>query len=234
MLQQVSLAGLAMLIAATLDARADAPSNQGGILVVGPEMQLATRSAAGDALTRPDWSRTAQQNVRHCLEDRLRASSRPFQFVDPRALMQGRSGQLLRLHAVVADAALDATRQRGAGRPRWSIGPGAQELADAYHADYALILGGDGIYASAPSEVIAFASNLRTAASAATGNASAAAALGLHALHLGGNGRRMLASLVDLHSGDIIWIRQLNGSDDPRTPEGARSLVRALLRNSPL
>jgi len=56
----------------------------------------------------------------------------------------------------------------------------------------------------------------------------------LHAFRLGGSGRRLLGSLVDLHSGDIVWIRQVNGGDDPRTPEGARRLVRDLLRNSPL
>ena len=234
MLRQAFLACIVILAARGVDARAEAPPNRGAILVVGPDMQLATRSAAGDALTQPDWSRVAQQNIADGLEHRLRASNRSVQFVDPYELMQGRYGQLLRLHAIVADAALDATRRRGGGGLRWSVGAGAQDLATAYRADYALIVGGDGVYGSTPRDMLALASNLRTAAAAATGNASAAAALGLHALHLGGSGRRVLASLVDLHSGDIIWIRQVNGGDDPRTPEGARRLIRDLLRNSPL
>jgi len=215
------------------EARADTPPNHGAILIVGPDMQLAARSVAGDAMTQPDWSRAAEQNLANGLDARLRASNRSFQFVDPSLLMQGRYGQLLRLHAIVADAALEATRRRGANGPRWSIGAGAQDLADGYHADYALILGGAGVYGSPPREVLALASNLRTAASAATGNVGAAASLGLHALRLGGGGRRMAASLIDLRSGDIVWIRQVSGGD-PRTPEGAARLLRDLFRNSPL
>lgn len=234
MLRQAFLACVVILVARGVDARAEAPPNQGAVLVVGPDMQLATRSAAGDALTQPDWSRVAQQNITDVLQERLRTSNRSFQFVDPNELMGGHYGQLLRLHAIVADAALGAAKRRGSRGLRWSVGAGAQDLATAYHAEYALILGGDGVYGSAPRDMLALASNLRTAASAAMGNAGAAAALGLHALRLGGNGRRMLASLVDLDSGDIIWIRQVNGGDDPRTPEGARRLISDLLRNSPL
>lgn len=234
MLRQALLACLLILIATGFEARADALPNNGAILIIGPDMELAARSAAGDAMSEPNWSRAAQQNLANCLERRLRASNRPFQFVDPLVLMQGRYGQLLRLHALVADAALEATRVRGQGRPQWSIGAGAQDLAEGYHSDYALIVGGAGVYASPPRDMLALASNLRTAASAATGNLGAAAALGLHALHLGGGGRRMAASLVDLHSGDIVWIRRVNGGDDPRTQEGAARLLRDLLKDSPL
>jgi len=225
-----------LLIVTNSVARADAP-NGGAILVVGPDIQLSARTAAGDAMTRPDWSQTAQGNIRACLENRMRRANRAFQFETTNALLQGRSGQVLRLHAVVADAALNAQRQH---RPpnaaqRWTIGQGARDLAADHHAQYALILAGDGVYASTSHDVLTLASNLRTAAAAATGNALAAAALGFHALRPRVGGPRILASLVDLQSGDIIWIRQIdNGPDDPRTPEGARRLIRALFRNSPL
>lgn len=237
MLRQILLACVAVLLPFLLaawgvEARAEAAPYHDAILIVGPDIDLAARSVAGDAMNEPDWSRAARQNLTDCLDARLRAANRPFQFVDPSVLLQGRYGQLLRLHALVADAALEASRRPATGR-RWSIGAGAQALADGYHADYALILGGAGVYGSAPREMLAFASNLRTAVSAATGNASAAAALGLHALRLGGDGRRLAASLIDLHSGDIVWIRQVQGGD-PRTPEGAARQLRDLLRNSPL
>ncbi len=231
MLRQALLA-FAFVIAAGA-AHADAPSTHDAILIIGPDMQLAERSAAGEALTRPDWSRAARDHVAEGLATRLRASNRTFQFIDASALMQDRYGQLLRLHAVVAEAALKARGRRGAA-PRWSIGAGAQDLADAYHADYALIVGGDGVYGSAPRDMLAFASTLRTAASAAIGNVGAAASLGLHAFGLGGGGRRMAASLVDLHSGDIIWIRQIDNGADPRSPEGAQRLIGDLLRHSPV
>jgi hypothetical protein len=225
-----------LLIAASSAARADAPNNS-AILVVGPNIQLSARTAAGDAMTRPDWSRAAQDNVRDCLEAHLRAANRPFQFETTSALLQGRSSQVLRLHAVVADAALNANRQRRAPSPgrRWTVGQGARDLAADYHAEYALIVAGDGVYASTSHDVLTLASNLRTAAAAATGNAAAAAALGFHALRPRAGGPRILASLVDLQSGDIIWIRQMDDAgNDPRTPEGARRLIRALFRNSPL
>ena len=209
MLRQAFLA-LALLIAAAAQARADAPSTHDAILIIGPDMQLAERSAAGDALTRPDWSSAAQRHVADGLATRLRGSNRSFQFISADALMEGRNGQLLRLHAVVAEAALGAKGRRGSAA-RWSIGEGARELAGEYHADYGLIVGGDGVYGSAPRDMLALASTLRTAASAAIGNLGAAASLGLHAFRPSGSGRRIAASLVDLQSGDIIWIRQIDG-----------------------
>jgi hypothetical protein len=71
---------------------------------------------------------------------------------------------------------------------------------------------------------------------AAAGSAYSAAALGLRKLRGDGGGASYLrASLVDLASGDIVWIRQINADDDdPRTPEGAAHLVDALLEHAPL
>lgn len=233
MLRQAFLAFVMVMVLGG-EAHADALPGHGGILVIGPDVQLSERSAAGDALTRPDWSQAAQQHITQSLQARLSEAHRTIQFVNEDVLLQGQYGQLLRLHALVADAALNAQGRRGSA-PRWSIGEGAQNLANAYHADYALIVGCDGVYGSAPRDMLAFASSLRTVASAALGNPGAAAALGIHAFHPSASGRRIAASLIDLHTGDIIWIRQADaGRNDPRSAQGARRLLGALLRNSPL
>jgi hypothetical protein len=217
---------------------AQAAANGGAVVIVGPDLHLYARTISGDLEIRDDWTRAAHDKIADALEARLQASARSFQFADQTASMEGRAGQVLRLHARVSAAALNAQQRddRHAGASsRWSVGLGAREIADAYHADFALIVEGAGAYASRARDVMSAASDVHALALAAAGNAYSAAALGLRKLRGGDGGSYLRASLVDLASGDIVWIRQIDADDDdPRTPDGAARLVDALLEHAPL
>jgi hypothetical protein len=151
--------------------------------------------------------------------------------------MEGRSGQVLRLHAIVAAAAINAQNndeRRAGASSRWTIGVGAREIADTYHVDHALIVEGAGAYASAARNLMARVSDVQGLASAAAGNIYSAARLALRGFRREGKSY-VRASLVELDSGDIVWIREVDADDDdPRTPKGAKRLVDALLEHAPL
>lgn len=234
-LRQVLLA-IALCASAAAQGQSPAgPSNAGAVVVIGPDVSLYARTVTGLEL-HADWSEAAHDNLRASLQRRFVAATRLYEFAEPASLMDGRTGQVLRLHARVSDAALFAqARRRGGGHRLWSVGPGAQTIADACHADLALLIEGDGAYASGARNAVSTAMDLQTMAAAASGNVLAAARLGVRALRGGGAGLRLRASLVDLRSGDIIWIKEIEaGDDDPRTAEGAANLVQALLEYAPL
>lgn len=225
------------------EAHAQAPqaaTNGRAVVILGPDLHLYARTASGDLDIRDDWSREARDNIAEALRERFRTTARSVQFADQGASMEGRTGQLLRLHARVSAAALNAqerdSRHAGASS-QWTLGVGAREIADEYDADLALIVEGAGAYASRARNVMSAASDVHALALAAAGNVYSAAGLGIRKLRGGGGASYLRASLVDLASGDIVWIRQIDADDDdddPRTPEGARRLVRALLEHAPL
>src|SRR5262249_26023431 len=95
---------------------------------------------------------------------------------------------------------------------------GVQSLGQAQAAEYALFVVLRDSYASAG----------RHAASVAV----AVLSLGQASLPLG---RQVgAASLVDLRTGDLVWINQLvDQAGDLRTAESARKAVRSLLSNLP-
>jgi hypothetical protein len=209
----------------------------GPLVIIGPDIRLYARTASGDLEIREDWSGPARDHVRNALEERFRASARSCQFADQTAAMEGRSGQVLRLHAIVSAAALNAQRhdeRRAGASSRWTVGVGAREIADTYGADHALIVEGAGAYASAARNVMARVSDVQGLASAAAGNIYSAARLVLRGFRQDGKSY-IRASLVELESGDIVWIREVDADDDdPRTSKGAKRLVDALLEHAPL
>ena len=97
----------------------------------------------------------------------------------------------------------------------WSLGPGVEALAERYQADYALFSFYRDYQASGGR--VAFA----ILAAAAGVAVPTTAEFGF-------------ASLVDLHSGDIVWFNKVDvGAGELRDPGGARQVIDTLFKGLP-
>lgn len=192
------------------------------ILLVKPDIELSLLTAAGLSEPRADWTEQAVTNVENALELSVASSSHTFQVVDPDDAMQGRSGQLLRLHEAVGNSILVfeyglLPLPTHEGSFNWTLGEGAQSLAEQYDADYALFTFGRGNYAS---------------------SARVATFVVMSALGVGiplGN-QQVFTSLVDLRTGRVVWfnVGVAGPSADMRNPQGAQSLVESMMKGAPL
>ncbi len=136
--------------------------------------------------------------------------------------MGGRSGQLMRLHEAVGQSVV--TYEYGPYRLptkadgfQWTLGEGAQTLAEQYGADYALFTYGRGTYASG-------------------GRIATMVVLSVVGVSVPLGSQQAFTSLVDLRTGQIIWFNMAVAGPqaDMRNPEGADSLVASLLKDAPL
>ena len=199
---------------------ATAPDSKG--LLIQPDVQLAVLTAAGLHEPRADWSRAAQANLTAAITADLKGRSHPFETLDPAASMEGRAGQLLRLHEAVGQSVAVFEY----GKPKlptkkkvfdWTLGDGAQVLRDATGADYALFVTCRGTYASTQRKLV-----------------SIGAMFLLMDVPLGK--QQVMASLVDLRSGRLVWFNLTTAgpATDIRDPDGARNLTHSLLKDIPL
>lgn len=171
---------------------------------------------------RADWTAQGVTNIQASLERSVASSSHTFKSVDPASAMDGRSGQLLRLHEAVGGSILVfeyglLPLPTHAGSFNWTLGEGAQSLAEQFGADYALFTFGRGNYAS---------------------SARVATFVVMSALGVGiplGN-QQVFTSLVDLRTGQVIWfnVGVAGPGADMRNPEGAQSLVDSMMKGAPL
>lgn len=225
MLQRVfALAALTLLSAcavtntATFSGQYTPPPASSRVVVMTPSVELHLLSAAGIPEPREDWSVAGRDNLATHIATFVQAESHTPSALDPNTAMDGRVGQIIRLHDAVGlslmqRAALPTQRERF----EWTLGEGVQELGAAHNADYALFVGAYGTYASAGRVAVMIG----------------LAALGV-GIPLGGQGA--YASLVDLRTGNVIWFNTVLAApnQDMRDPEGAESLVRSLMQGAPL
>jgi len=203
-----------------------APPERATVLVVAPDIQLSILTAAGLQEPRADWSSSARENVAQSLAAYLTREGHTAVAFAPDDAMEGRSGQLLRLHEAVAASILMnnyaplmrlPTKATGFD---WTLGDGVQEIAaasDAPEARYALFLYGRGSYSSSAR--------------------AAAVAIGLIlGVGLPTGGQQMYVSLVDLQTGQILWfnVAQAGVNADMRDPAGATTLVDSVMESAPL
>ncbi len=200
------------------------PPSQSTILVVAPDIQLNLLTAVGLQQPRADWTESARTNVAAAFAANLSGQGYAPVAFDPDAAMEGRIGQLIRLHEAVGASILYFTYAPLSlpTHPRdsfnWTLGEGAREIAAANNgARYALFIVGRGSYSSG-------------------GRVAATIFMAALGVGMAGGGQQMYASLVDLQSGDVIWFNVATASPntDMRTPEGARALVEAIMKDSPL
>lgn len=212
----------------TTNVRQAAASHQGVAernskgLLIQPDVQLSLLTAAGLQEQREDWSRDAQAHLTEAMRQELQSRSHPFEVLDPRSSMEGRTGQLLRLHEAVGES-IRTYEYSGLKLPTkkgtfdWTLGEGARTLREARGADYALFVTARGSYASAGRKAVMVG----------------AAILGV-SVPLGS--QQVMASLVDLRSGRVIWfnVAIAGPSADMRSSEGATALVKDLLKDVPV
>jgi hypothetical protein len=198
------------------------PPSGARVLVLQPDVQLSVLTAAGLQEPRADWSAAARQNLAAEVEKALGARSHNFKVLDSNAAMEGRPGQLLRLHGAVGQSILAFNYGAYAlptkkGNFDWTIGDGAQSLGAEYGVDYALFVTGAGSYAS---------------------SGRVATMIGLSLLGVGVplGSQQVFCSLVDLRTGRVIWfnVAHAGPNADMREQAGAQSLVASLFKTLPL
>jgi hypothetical protein len=187
-------------------------------LLVQPDVRLSLLTAAGLQEAREDWSREGQANLAQAIRDELQ-SRHPVEMLDPATSMEGRTGQLLRLHEAVGQSILlyGPLLPTKKGEFDWTLGEGTKVLREAKGADYAIFVTARGTYASAGRKALMIG----------------AAVLGV-GIPLGN--QQVYVSLVDLRTGRVVWFNTaLAGPQaDMRNPEGARSLAADLMKGAPL
>jgi hypothetical protein len=198
------------------------PPANSRILVMTPDAQLALLTAAGLQEPREDWSRSGRENLAREVASYIGREGHAASALDPTTAMEGRVGQLIRLHDAVG-ASILAVNYGGVNLPtrrnnfEWTLGQGVQELGATYNADYALFITARGSYAS---------------------SARVATAVGMAILGVGVpmGGQQAFASLVDLRTGNVVWFNVVTAapSEDMREISGAVGLTRRLMDEAPL
>lgn len=198
------------------------PPAHSRVLVMTPDIQLSLLTAAGLPEPREDWSRSGRDNIAEGLRLYVESRGHTQRALDPSTAMEGHVGQLIRLHdavgqSIIAFNYLPTSLPTKRDRFEWTLGPGVQEMATTYEADYALFVVARGSYAS---------------------SGRVAAAIGLAVLGVGVplGGQQAFASLVDLHTGNIIWFNVVAAapSEDMREADKGQALARRLMSTSPL
>lgn len=198
-----------------------APPPGARVLLMQPDVQLGLLTASGVTEPRADWSQSGQANLAREIQSQLNTRSHTLKVSDPDSLMEGRQGQLLRLHQAVGESVLmfNYGPFKLPTKPGfdWTLGSGAQAIAAAQQVDYALFVRGQGSYAS----------GARVAAAVGMSMLGVAVPLGE---------QRVFASLVDLRTGQVVWfnVAVAGPQADMREGEGAASLTASLLEDIPL
>lgn len=192
------------------------------VLVMTPDVQLAILTAAGLQEPREDWSRSARDNLASAIAAHVQSEGHTAGALDPATAMEGRIGQIIRLHDAVGTSIL-AINYYAANIPTrrdnftWTLGEGVREIAAAHNADYALFVTARGSYASA-------------------GRAAAVVGMAILGVGLPMGGQQAFASLVDLRTGNVIWFNVVTAApnEDMREAEGASEVTQRLMQDAPL
>jgi len=199
------------------------PPDGSRIVIVQPDVSLALLTAVGMAEPRADWSQKGRDNIAAQLRAAMGAKTHAVEAFDPAGAIDGRLGQVLRLHKAVGDSILFASYgpiplPTKKDNFQWTLGEGVQELAQASGgANYALFTFARGTYSS-------------------SGRAAMAVVGALAGVAVPTGQQQVFISLVDLRSGQVLWSNVVvaSPSSDMRETEGAAALVRLLLKDAPL
>ena len=199
------------------------PETPARIVVFDPEVEYGLLTFGGLMEARADWSETAERELLAALETKIESMGHELVLLSPEE--NEALNQMALLHTAVASSA--TTHGAGAVGPLvlptkaegwdWTLGPGAAEVAEAYDGDLGLFLFSRG----------SFASGSRIATSILVGAAAGGAYVPT------GAQRATIASLVDLKTGDIVWMG-VAPMGDPRSPGGAESVINQAFSDAPL
>jgi len=209
------------------------PQGDYSLLVMRPDVSVGSVTAGGLVEPRADWTEQARSNLLKALAAEQAGRGGRTRILERRDEIAGISDEtvadLERLHQAVGQsiayhkylgATLPTKRRQGLD---WTLGEDAVKFGKATGMDYALFLHAEDSFASTGRvalQVIGLAGCI----------------IGFCAPQ-GGGGQSAYASLVDLHTGDVVWFNVLQtqslapgvGFGDIRTPEGAAQMVERLL-----
>lgn len=202
------------------------------VLLMPPDVLVLEIGAAGLPLPQPHWTRAAERDLSATAESVLtehEGEMMSYRVADGVVPYAPDHRPALELHRTVLNTIL--SYRYGAAGPNggerrlvtkseglaWTLGDTVRPLRRDYEADYALFL----VYRQATSS---------------SGRALLAAAGFVLFGAIGPTSQSIgLASLVDLHSGDIVWTNVLSGQGmDVRRPDGLKDKARQLLSEMPL
>jgi hypothetical protein len=207
-----------------------APTERTRVVIMRPDVHMSLLTAGGLEEPRADWTTQAETNILGAFGEVLRNRGHDVVAFDPNVGEAGLQDQLILLHEAVgasilvyvpsAQLAVPTVVPTKAETFDWTLGEGAVALGQAYDADFALFTTTYGSYASGG----------RVAAVTATAVTSA-----LFGVAIVGNlgARWTQASLVDLRTGDIVWMN-IAANGDPREAAGAQEIADRVSADIPL
>lgn len=189
------------------------------LLVLPADMELFSISAGGIEEPRADWTQAAQNHFKAALATRGDLGANRLELTEAQL---DEFAEVLALHRAVAEAiwvhhvASDLKLPTKDERLDWSLGPTAvQPLREKTGADYALFFWVRDSYAS--SERMATIIGMLLLGSIMTGGSQYA-----------------YASLVDLHTGRVVWFNDLQRMwGDLRQAQPAAETVESLMKGFP-
>lgn len=198
----------------------------GRVVVIEPDIELSEVLAGGVEEPRKAWSETARRLYPEAVRRRFARAgvTQAADYTIPKDLApDSRLGQILRLNDAVSFSVLAYTspgNQLATKRGKqldWTLGSGAQELQRVTGADYALFTIIRDSYTSGGRAA------LRVAAFLLLGG------------DIGGGSQLGVTTLVDLHTGQVVWFNFLaRQSGDLRDAKGAEATAEDMLKGLPL
>ena len=210
------------------------PQGDYKLLVMRPDVSVGSVTTGGMVEPRADWTEQARANFLSALKTQQASRGGNAFIMERRDSLAGIDpdtiAELDRLHYAVASSIalhrysgdyLPTKRNKGLD---WTLGEDAVALGQKTGYDYALFLYAEDSFVS-------------TGRVALQVLGVAGCFVGFCAPNVGGGGQFGYASLVDLHTGEVVWFNVSQASSqiagikfgDIRTPEGAAQMVDRLL-----
>nr|WP_165388238.1 hypothetical protein [Sphingomonas populi] len=194
------------------------------ILLIRPTIKVGAQSTGGMFEPNADWTQQARDNLGAALDAaQQQLGNQVIVAQEPIGPAAATFAGYRALFSVLADSVIEyqffpgnrlPTKKRK-GAFEWTMGPGVAEIAKGTGCDYALFIFDEDQYGS-------------------TGRKFLQVFAAMAYVQVKSGEHRGYAGLVDLHSGDLVWLNadQAMGGD-VRTVEGAQKRVRQLLENFP-
>lgn len=198
------------------------------ILVLRPSIRVGEQSTGGGFEPRAEWTNQARTNIDRALgqlqgnlgnsivAEPLVVGENAIQLNEFKSLFRAMAQSIIQYQFFVGNRLPTKKKDNKEGVFDWTLGQDIRSLPGADSADYALFIVTDDHYGSTGRKMLQIAAALTVGVGVSSG------------LHAG------YAGLVDLRTGDIVWINadnQMGG--DVRTTDGALKRVSQLLEEFP-
>lgn len=203
------------------------PAGDYKLLVMRPDVSVGSVTTGGLVEPRADWTEGARARLIEALRVQQAGRGGNVRILDRRDSLPGVSAETIaeleRLHFAVGNSIathkylgddLPTKRHKGLD---WTLGEEAVALGRQTGMDYALFLHAEDSFASTGRVALAVLG-------------AAGCIVGFCAPDIGGGSQFAYASLVDLHTGEVVWFNVLQSRiGDIRTDQGAAAMVERLL-----